>query len=439
MLRFYHTYDPHIFKWVGVVQRKIIKPLFSKGFFTSSDLKLLIQFCYPLDEPLAGPLSYVFRYKPSDGEFYNVFCLLDQTSYQFTDLDVNQQCCICIITSYYHFDIYEDLLKIIRSLLLNSITSVENFLSTLYSSPQNIGAVSSLNKYRSSLPSNDSILTNITKDALSIMSVQALGRVVVGMLTDTPIIVVSSDLSKLSRFCYAILALIYPLEWHLLFAPILPLSLLESVQSPAPFIVGLPRKLIPKVSNCDIEGHILLDIDDQIMNVNGLSNLPKWVINKINSLNNGSLIEFRQFMMSMLCTALGIQTANTPQTTIKRINVARKNIKFEPNTFSFNLVSSRTLQNLFDILQERSLPADFSRLISLGNTSRVTSLAVQDLEEFPLKSSAMAKSKSLCFREGNDSVNKSPSLPALPSKPVNDSTSDDSSQQQVQIEVVLNS
>ena len=412
MLSFYKPSEK-IFRWVGVIQPSVIKPLYSKGEFTSNDIKSLIQFCFPLNKPISGPLFFVFRFRPSNGFFYNVFCLLDQTSFQLKDMDSNQQCVICIITEFFHASVFEDILKSVRSLLLHSISTTEKFLETIIKSPGSINNVPGLTDlYNYNVP-NDTNLRPIVKVAFDIMPPQKIGRLVVALLTDTPIIVISSDLSKLSRFCYALIGLIFPMTWHHIFAPVLPLDLIDSMSSPAPFIVGLHRLLIPKTTSCNIEGHMLVDIDEPSIMERGLPQISTYANQLISKLSANSLADVRIFIISLVCACLGVQAANTRATTVKRINEALKCTKFDANGFACSFLQSRTMRSFFDALKERIVPQDYAKMIALANTSSVTSLAVQGVDDFPLrKKGTVARSMSLQFTTG-DKIPPSTSLPQM--------------------------
>lgn len=310
-----------------------------------------------------------------------------------------------------------------RSLLLSSVKSTEKFLETLFKSPYNVQGLTNLNKYLSVPPLKDKMLTEIIKDSSILLTNDELARIIIGIMTDTSIIVVSSDLSKLSRFSYSLLAIISPLQWNLMFAPILPLALIESVQSPAPFIIGLHKSLIPNVQSFDIEGHLLIDIDDQKLMARGLNKIPNW-LNKISvSLQNGTLKEFRKFIITVITKSLKVHPANTVTTTIKRINEAYKTTRFNPQSFAHSLIMSRTLQSFFEAIGESRVSPEFIQLVQLGCQSKVTSLAIQHVDEFPIKNKRMARSKSMKMEKNGEKFVPSTSMPMIKGKYSDDSSS----------------
>jgi hypothetical protein len=212
-----------------------------------------------------------------------------------------------------------------------------------------------------------------------------LGRLVIGLLTGTPIIVISSDLSVLSQFCLSLLALIARLQWHHLFAPILSLSLLESLCCPTPFIVGLHRLLIPRLTSFEIEGHLLVDLDDGSVLPNGVDALPPYASHLTSVLKTGAVAEFHAFIVMLMCSALGVQTANSHRTTVRRIKGALETTTCDTVSFTGSLFQSRTLRPLVDAMQRNDLSTQFARLLAMGNTSGITSPAFQQLDEFPLR------------------------------------------------------
>jgi len=60
-----------------------------------------------------------------------------------------------------------------------------------------------------------------------------------GVLKEEKIIFKSRQKSLLSIACETLCALLYPFQWHHVYIPVLPLSLLDFLQSPTPYIVGV--------------------------------------------------------------------------------------------------------------------------------------------------------------------------------------------------------
>ena len=219
-----------LFQWAGIIQRGAIKSFYSDSTLSDVDVQHLIDFCFPTKEPISGPISYVFRFKPNNSDvFLNIFCLLDQTSFQLTDLETNEQCCICIASSFYHFEVFDEILKIIRSLLLRSFSSAQNFIQALHDKPSSLishcPCLSSLLQSSNSFlkSSNDCALKAL--NSIEVLDSHLIAHIIMSLIADTSIIVISSDIGKLSRFCYSICAALYPLSWHHLFRQLSPSAL----------------------------------------------------------------------------------------------------------------------------------------------------------------------------------------------------------------------
>ena len=83
--------------------------------------------------------------------------------------------------------------------------------------------------------------------AILSLSVKNLVQLITAMVLEIPVVVVSSNLAKLSRFLDFCLTLLKPFQWQSVYVPLLPRSISSIVQAPFPFIVGcnyLPPALL---------------------------------------------------------------------------------------------------------------------------------------------------------------------------------------------------
>ena len=62
------------------------------------------------------------------------------------------------------------------------------------------------------------------------------------ILLERKIVFVSSQLCLLRPIMEAFVSLIYPFNWHHIFIPILPARLLNYLQAPVPFLIGVSRE-----------------------------------------------------------------------------------------------------------------------------------------------------------------------------------------------------
>ena len=64
---------------------------------------------------------------------------------------------------------------------------------------------------------------------------------------------------------HALASLLYPFSWQHTFIPVLPSQLLEVVESPTPFIVGVMTSDYNSILQLDMDQVVILDADnDQI-------------------------------------------------------------------------------------------------------------------------------------------------------------------------------
>ncbi|OHS97123.1 hypothetical protein TRFO_36736 [Tritrichomonas foetus] len=392
MSRFLRSTGKPLFIYAGVVQPSIVKTLYTSGILKDKDIQNLIDFCYPLSKMDPGPYTYINRFKSSNGIFYNVFCLRDQTSFIInhnnkapsknqqntnnieSNLNLNEHCSLCIVSEYNEYLAFEEILKMTRNLLLNKVEAAEMYLRNIIHE----------NYYRS----NEKIWNCLqqTSKVSDNIPLKIIGLLITALISDTSCIVVSSNLEKLSKFCYELQFLICPLKWHHIFVPILPKKFIDTIQSPSPFIVGLHRTLLKKALKDEVDGHLLIDIDDKIkIDAKKIEVFPNWALSIAkSSLQSNELQDRQTLIMKLICKALGIQMSNSLQVTVKRINSAMNNIHYQTNTFSCSLLNSRTLISFFDAIKENTISKEYKKMIERSCKSNVTSLAIQKVDEFPI-------------------------------------------------------
>lgn len=411
-----------LFKWAGIVQKAVIKTLFSENDFSGVKLNSLIQFCFPTENPISGPLSFVFRFRTDDESFYNAFCLLDQTSYQLKEFDSNQQCCIIIISQYYHFDVFDEALKIARSLLLNSIPATQHFFETLFSNPMIITSMNSV-QYLWTTPLS-SYFNQLINPLISKFDPITVGSIIFDILSDAPFLVVSSDLTELSQFCYALYSIVSPLKWYHIFAPILPVTIIETVQSPAPYIVGIHSSLLSKITYSDVEAHCFIDIDQMTVRRVNLQPIPSWINSSIKSITDFTQKSIHQLILRIVCSALNIHPSGSPYLNAKKIISSFQNSGLEPGSVQFQLVNSRTVRCLLDASKEKTIEQSFISLLSSFANTGVLFPATQCVDEFPLRKTQVLRSSSVQF-EKKSATFKSISVPELSHLALSPQTSED--------------
>lgn len=95
-------------------------------------------------------------------------------------------------------------------------------------------------------------------------AVDATNMVVIfaSMLHERRILITSKHLSRLSACVQAANALIYPMEWQHIFIPVLPNHLLDYLSAPMPFLIGVPKSTLSRVSRSELGEMVVLDADN---------------------------------------------------------------------------------------------------------------------------------------------------------------------------------
>jgi hypothetical protein len=364
-LRFLHSAVQNLLQWIGLIQNDNIITLTNPGSLSNSSLRNLTAFSMPSNPPISLPLSYTFRLKTSHETYSNVFCLLDHIFIHLPNLDPTLPSSLCIISEFYHSTAYTDILQSLRSLFLRGLTSVEYFINQLCSSPTSIP-----------IP-----LPPYPKDPFSSFSASQISRLLIGLLTDTSIIILGSDPGQVSTFCYSLISFIFPLQWEHLFAPMLPSRAVKAVESPSPFLVGVHSSLLPTLGSLDIEKHFLVNLDDRT--VFGVAEvIPKWAERMIGKLRNGNVSDLLAFVPVFLCEALGVLMATNPKITMRRL--MRTVGKRGRDELSERVRESHAVCMFLRELEKKKENGKVMRFFERVKGEKVTSSAIQTLEDFPV-------------------------------------------------------
>ncbi|KAL5120129.1 hypothetical protein ACEQ8H_001954 [Pleosporales sp. CAS-2024a] len=87
------------------------------------------------------------------------------------------------------------------------------------------------------------------------------------VLAESRIILLSSHPAMLHLASMAIVNLLYPFQWHGVFIPILPARLVQTIEAPCPYIVGIERRYEP--ADYPEDEYILIDLDADSIVSNG--------------------------------------------------------------------------------------------------------------------------------------------------------------------------
>jgi hypothetical protein len=102
------------------------------------------------------------------------------------------------------------------------------------------------------------------------------------MLAESRIILISSHTSMLHLVSHALLALLYPLKWTGILVPVLPNRLIQTLEAPVPYIVGIEKRYEAELPDDDF---VLVDLDaDTIESFGPPLSLPKQQRRKLTAL-----------------------------------------------------------------------------------------------------------------------------------------------------------
>jgi hypothetical protein len=95
------------------------------------------------------------------------------------------------------------------------------------------------------------------------LSIQNIVTLFEYVLAESRIILLSSHTSMLHLASHALLALIYPLKWSAVFIPVLPVRLIQALEAPCPYIVGIERRY----DNVELpqDDFVLVDLDENVI------------------------------------------------------------------------------------------------------------------------------------------------------------------------------
>uniref|UniRef100_A0A8C0CZS7 DENN domain containing 2C n=1 Tax=Balaenoptera musculus TaxID=9771 RepID=A0A8C0CZS7_BALMU len=107
----------------------------------------------------------------------------------------------------------------------------------------------------------DSRLEHVDFECLfKCLSVCHLIRVCASLLLERRIIFVANSLSTLSKCGHAVVATLYPFTWQHTYIPVLPVSMIDIVCSPTPFLIGILSCSLPQLQDLPIEEVLIVDL-----------------------------------------------------------------------------------------------------------------------------------------------------------------------------------
>ncbi|XP_074038123.1 DENN domain-containing protein 1B isoform X1 [Leptinotarsa decemlineata] len=103
------------------------------------------------------------------------------------------------------------------------------------------------------------------------------------MLFERRIIFRSKKLKRLSACVQSANDIIYPMIWQHIFIPVLPMSLIDYLLAPMPFLIGVPEEVFKQVRRSEIGDVVILDADANTIETpfDDLDSLPQEVVSSL--------------------------------------------------------------------------------------------------------------------------------------------------------------
>lgn len=187
---------------------------------------------------------------------------------------------IVILSRFPFFDLFRNCLNRIHLALIDSENKAEVMVATLVSNVYLAAggpAVSfCLGSERLTVRAPRSPTVPVTADKVALFMHQ-LGTIhnaltlLCAVLTDQKILFRSNSLSRLSDSCFALRALLYPFDYPHTYVPVLPELLIEYLESPTPYVMGVLNSV--RIRNADLDA-IVVDLDIGAVYVPPSINIP---------------------------------------------------------------------------------------------------------------------------------------------------------------------
>lgn len=99
------------------------------------------------------------------------------------------------------------------------------------------------------------------KHAVSLLGPVAFVNLLEAALGERKLLLFSSDIASLTPVAEAVCCLLYPLQWSHAYVPVLPRVMLEILEAPQPYIVGVHSAWLQEVPPQSLEDVVMVDID----------------------------------------------------------------------------------------------------------------------------------------------------------------------------------
>lgn len=95
-----------------------------------------------------------------------------------------------------------------------------------------------------------------------LLGADGLNALLASVLTESKILIHSADVANLAMVAEVITALIYPFEFQLPYVPVIPLSLMEVLEAPVSYFVGVPSCNMKYIDKSILTDVVVIDLDN---------------------------------------------------------------------------------------------------------------------------------------------------------------------------------
>ena len=95
-----------------------------------------------------------------------------------------------------------------------------------------------------------------------LLGADGLNFLLAATLTECRVLIHSTNVAHVAMVAEVITALIFPFTWQLPYIPVLPKDMLEILDAPLPFFLGVPTISLQHVDKSLLSGILVVDLDD---------------------------------------------------------------------------------------------------------------------------------------------------------------------------------
>ena len=96
------------------------------------------------------------------------------------------------------------------------------------------------------------------------------------VLTECKVLMHSNDSSNIAMVAEVIIALTYPFSWALPYVPVLPRQMIEFVEAPLSYIIGVPTCMLNDIDKKNLEDVVVIDLDRNISGADEAVDTDGW-------------------------------------------------------------------------------------------------------------------------------------------------------------------